>query len=109
MESKTNFVQQRIDEDGWVIQIKEGLDLLQKQEEEEEMCASIFNVPKQLMQTKPQSYSPHSVSIGPYHRWRSELYAMERYKLAAIHRFEKRMNRRGKFQSMVVDEFKKYD
>ena len=109
MESNTNFVHRKVDEDGWVIQTMEVLYLLQQEEEEEELCASIYNVPREIVQTKPQAYSPHSVSIGPYHCWRSELYEMERYKLAAVHRFEKRMNRRGKFQSVVVEEFRKQD
>ena len=34
---------------------------------------------------------------------------MERYKLTAACRFQKRVNGLCKFQSVVVDEFKKYD
>jgi len=108
MESNAN-VQLKIDENGWVIQIKESLDILQQdKEEEEEFCMSIFNVPKELLAQMPEAYTPQSVSIGPYHHWRSELYDMERYKLASARRFQKRINGR-KFEPVVVEEFKKYD
>jgi len=102
-------VQLKIDENGWVIQIKESLDILQQDKEgEEEFCMSIFNVPKELLAQMPEAYTPQSVSIGPYHHWRSELYDMERYKLASARRFQKRINGR-KFEPVVVEEFKKYD
>jgi len=108
MESNAN-VQLKIDENGWVIQIKESLDILQQdKEEEEEFCMSIFNVPKELLAQMPEAYTPQSVSIGPHHHWRSELYDMERYKLASARRFQKRINGR-KFEPVVVEEFKKYD
>lgn len=108
METNAN-VQLKIDENGWVIQIKESLDILQQdKEEEEEFCMSIFNVPKELLAQMPEAYTPQSVSIGPYHHWRSELYDMERYKLASARRFQKRINGR-KFEPVVVEEFKKYD
>jgi len=102
-------VQLKIDENGWVIQIKESLDILQQDKEgEEEFCMSIFNVPKELLAQMPEAYTPQSVSIGPHHHWRSELYDMERYKLASARRFQKRINGR-KFEPVVVEEFKKYD
>jgi len=108
METNAN-VQLKIDENGWVIQIKESLDILQQdKEEEEEFCMSIFNVPKELLAQMPEAYTPQSVSIGPHHHWRSELYDMERYKLASARRFQKRINGR-KFEPVVVEEFKKYD
>jgi hypothetical protein len=69
----------------------------------------VFNVPKELLALKPEAYIPQSVSIGPYHHKRSELYEMERYKLAAVDRFLKRMNKRGKFQSVVLEDFNKSD
>jgi len=102
-------VQLKIDENGWVIQIKESLDILQQDKEgEEEFCMSIFNVPKELLAQMPEAYTPQSVSIGPHHHWRSELYDMERYKLASARRFQKRINGR-KFEPVVVEEFQKYD
>lgn len=107
MESKTD-VELKIDENGWVIQIKGSLDLQQEEEEVKESCMSVFNVPKELLAVKPEAYTPQSISIGPYHHWRSELYDMERYKLAAARRFQKRINGR-KFEFAVVEEFKKHE
>ena len=106
MESKT-AVELKIDENGWVIQIKGSLDLHQEEEELKELCISVFNVPKELLAMKPEAYT-QSISIGPYHHWRSELYEMERYKLAAARRFQKRINGR-KFESVVVEEFRKHE
>lgn len=101
-------VELKIDENGWVIQIKESLDLQQEEEELNELCMSVFNVPKELLAVKPEAYTPQCISIGPYHHWRSELYDMERYKLAAARRFQKRITA-GKFESVVVEEFKKHE
>ena len=99
-----------IDEDSWVIQIKESLDALQEADDEEkELSMSVFNVPKELLADKPEAYIPQMVSIGPFHHWRSELYEMERHKLATACRFQKRKKGLAKFQSVVVEEFKKYD
>lgn len=106
MESTTD-VQLKIDENGWVIQIKGSFDV-QEEEEMKELCMSVFNVPKELLAVKPEAYTPQSISIGPYHHWRSELYDMERYKLAAARRFQKRINGL-KFESAVVEEFKKHE
>jgi len=107
MEPNTN-VEVKIPENCWVIKIKECLDELQQQEMEQEFCASVFNVRKELLALKPEAYIPESVSIGPYHHWRSELLDMERYKLAAAGRFQKRI-KQGNFEPVVVEEFKKND
>lgn len=108
MAAKTN-AQAKIDENDWLIQVKESLDILQEGKEDgEEFSVSIFNVPKELLAQKPEAYTPQSVSIGPYHHWRSELYDMERYKLAAARRFQKRINGH-KFEAVAVEEFKKWD
>lgn len=107
MESKTD-VQLKIDENGWVLHIKGSLDLQLEEEEVKELAVSVFNVPKELLAVKPEAYTPQSISIGPYHHWRSELYDMERYKLAAARRFQKIING-SKFESAVVEEFKKHE
>lgn len=57
---------------------------------------------------KPEAYTPQSVSTDPYHRLRFELYDMERYKVVAARRFQKRINGQ-KFQSVVVEEFEKHE
>eukprot|EP01018_Ginkgo_biloba_P015718 Gb_20970 [translate_table: standard] len=90
----------KFDESRWIIQIKRRIE-----EEEKELSISIFNVPKELLATKPEAYIPQAVSIGPYHHWRSELYEMERYKLAAARRAQKRINCR-KFDSVAEEVHK---
>ncbi|XVF11221.1 hypothetical protein REPUB_Repub08aG0007500 [Reevesia pubescens] len=82
--SNSNF-----DELRWVINIRRSLD--EELEEEIEVPVCIFNVPKTLMSTDPDSYIPQLVALGPYHYWRPELYEMERYKLAAAKRTQKQL------------------
>ncbi|XP_054782602.1 putative UPF0481 protein At3g02645 [Prosopis cineraria] len=77
------------DELRWVIQIRRTLE--EELEDDGELPVSIFNVPKLLMVSDPDSYVPQQVAIGPYHYWRPELYEMERYKLAAAKRFQKQL------------------
>ncbi|CAL0308341.1 unnamed protein product [Lupinus luteus] len=83
-DSKFNF-----DELRWVIKIRETLD--KELQDDGEFHVSIFNVPKPLMAIDPDSYIPQQVAIGPYHYWRDELHEMERYKLEAAKRFQKRL------------------
>ncbi|KAE9615720.1 hypothetical protein Lal_00017350 [Lupinus albus] len=82
--SKFNF-----DELRWVIKIRETLD--KELQDDGEFYVSIFNVPKPLMAIEPDSYIPQQVAIGPYHYWRDELHEMERYKLEAAKRFQRRL------------------
>ncbi|CAL5210564.1 unnamed protein product [Lathyrus oleraceus] len=81
--SKSNF-----DELRWVIHIRKTLEE-EFEEEDGELSVTIFNVPKLLMASDPDSYVPQQVAIGPYHYWRPELYEMQSYKLAATKRFLK--------------------
>lgn len=109
METNTNAVQAKIDENRWVVQIKESISVLQE-EDDEYLCASVFDVPNELLALNPKAFIPQSVSIGPYHHWRSELFDMERYKVAIARRFEKRINGLGNnFEAVVVEEFRKHD
>ncbi|XP_022714765.1 putative UPF0481 protein At3g02645 isoform X1 [Durio zibethinus] len=82
--SNSNF-----DELRWVINIRRSLD--EDLDEEIEVLVCIFNVPKTLMLTDPESYTPQLVAFGPFHYWRPELYEMERYKLAAAKRIQKQL------------------
>ncbi|KAK7340730.1 hypothetical protein VNO77_21441 [Canavalia gladiata] len=81
---KTHF-----DEIRWVTQIRETLD--EELEDDGEFHVSIFNVPKPLMASDPDSYIPQQVAIGPYHFGRQELHEMERYKLASAKRFQNQL------------------
>ncbi|XP_057968431.1 putative UPF0481 protein At3g02645 [Malania oleifera] len=91
--SASNF-----DEHRWVIQIRRTLD--EELEDETDIPVSIFNVPKTLLCSNPDSYTPQQVALGPYHHWRPELYEMERYKLAAAKRTQKEL-KTLRFQNLV--------
>ncbi|KAL2329753.1 hypothetical protein Fmac_017334 [Flemingia macrophylla] len=84
--SKTNF-----DELRWVTQIRETLNEV-LEDDDDQFPVSIFNVPKPLMATDPDSYIPQQVAIGPYHYWRQELYEMERYKITSARRYQKELH-----------------
>lgn len=86
------------DESRWVIQIRRTLD--EELEEITEVPVSIFNVPKTLMVSDPDSYVPQEAALGPYHYWRPELYEIERYKVAAAKRTQKQLQNL-KFQNLV--------
>ncbi|PON36887.1 hypothetical protein TorRG33x02_348370 [Trema orientale] len=87
------------DEHRWVTQIRRTLE--EELEDDSEVPVSIFNVPKILMASDPDSYIPQEVAIGPYHYWRPELYEMERYKLASAKRTQKHLQSGHKFQDLV--------
>ncbi|XP_047339621.1 putative UPF0481 protein At3g02645 [Impatiens glandulifera] len=65
---------------------------------ENEICVdidvpvSIFRVPKTISVYKPQAYIPHVIGLGPYHHFDQDLYDMERYKLAAATRLQKKFH-----------------
>ncbi|KAJ1410074.1 hypothetical protein SESBI_22310 [Sesbania bispinosa] len=92
--SKSSF-----DELRWVIHIRKTLE--EELEDDGEFSVSIFNVPKLLMASDPDSYVPQQVAIGPYHYWRPELYEMQRYKLAAAKRFQKQLHTTLKLDNLV--------
>ncbi|KAL6286019.1 hypothetical protein ACE6H2_010409 [Prunus campanulata] len=98
--SSTNF-----NEFQWVIQIQKTLE--EELEFDREIPVSIFNVPKALLASDPDSYIPQEVAIGPYHYLRPELYEMERYKVAAAKRTQKQLQCL-KFQDLV-EQLKKLE
>ncbi|ESQ49850.1 hypothetical protein EUTSA_v10022378mg [Eutrema salsugineum] len=73
--------QHGFDEARWVINLQKSLDVELEEHDLEEVRVSIYTVPKALMCSHPDSYTPHRVSIGPYHCLKPELHEMERYKL----------------------------
>ncbi|KAL8544627.1 hypothetical protein ACS0TY_005017 [Phlomoides rotata] len=45
---------------------------------------SVFRVPKNLTEEKPEDYAPHHLGLGPYHHLRPDFYKTLPQKLAAI-------------------------
>ncbi|KAI6689859.1 hypothetical protein NL676_026687 [Syzygium grande] len=91
-------VSQIFDEIRWLIQIRRTLK--EELEDETKVPVSIFSIPKVLMSSAPDLYTPQQVAIGPYYHWRLEMYEMERYNLAAVKRSRKQLQR-IKFQNLV--------
>ncbi|KAG2723200.1 hypothetical protein I3843_02G137500 [Carya illinoinensis] len=89
----------KFDELRWVIQIRRTLEE-ELDQDDAEVPVCIFNVPKALLVSAPDSYIPQQVALGPYHYWRPELYEMQRYKLAAARRIQKQLLSR-KYQNLV--------
>ncbi|KAL6606092.1 hypothetical protein ACP70R_041745 [Stipagrostis hirtigluma subsp. patula] len=91
------------DELRWVVQIRHSLqeDAAGDDDDDTGIPVSVFNVPKQLQVYKPEAYTPQLIALGPYHHWRPELYEMERYKLAAARRAQKRLRGGAKLDTLV--------
>ncbi|CAA0824414.1 Putative UPF0481 protein [Striga hermonthica] len=79
------------DEHRWILHIRRSLDedII---DNEPDSPVSIFNVPKALLLTSPESYIPQQIALGPYHHSRPELHDMQRYKLSAAKRFQRRVH-----------------
>ncbi|GLJ34738.1 hypothetical protein SUGI_0698990 [Cryptomeria japonica] len=60
----------------------------------------IFRVPKPLRDSNDRLYSPHLVSIGPFHYGKEELKSMEKSKSEAVRRMQKRIQRRDQNASI---------
>ncbi|CAN6214874.1 unnamed protein product [Urochloa humidicola] len=99
------------DEVRWVVQIRHSLqEGLAGDDDDDDtgILVSVFNVPKQLRVHKPEAYTPQFIALGPYHHWRPELYEMERYKLAAARRAQKRLAAGLKLEGLV-EQFKRLE
>ncbi|EER87965.1 putative UPF0481 protein At3g02645 [Sorghum bicolor] len=95
------------DEVRWVVQIRQSLeeDAPGDDDDDTGIPVSVFNVPKPLQVYKPEAYTPQFIALGPYHHWRPELYEMERYKLAAARRAQKRLSAAGLKLDALVQQF----
>ena len=67
--------------------------------------ASIFRVPKNVCDTKPEAYAPRQIGLGAYHHFRPDLDEMERRKLEAVKKFLKPEQCQN-FKSLIVDKVK---
>uniref|UniRef100_A0A0D9ZA45 Uncharacterized protein n=1 Tax=Oryza glumipatula TaxID=40148 RepID=A0A0D9ZA45_9ORYZ len=89
----------QFDEAQWIIRIKRILD--EEIEVHDSQPISIFDVPKPLLCTKPEAYTPQLVALGPYHHCREELRDMEMYKLSAARRAQRHLPGMS-FQQLVA-------
>ncbi|GLJ28741.1 hypothetical protein SUGI_0566410 [Cryptomeria japonica] len=81
--------------------IRVGYELTIDEADKEDVTSScIFRVPKPLRDSSDQLYSPHLVSIGPFHNGKEELKGMEKSKSEAVRRMQKRIQRRDRFASV---------
>ncbi|GAY66943.1 hypothetical protein CUMW_252820 [Citrus unshiu] len=94
------------DEHQWIISIRRKLE--EELETDTDFPVCIFSVPKTLMFSDPDSYTPQEVAIGPYHYFRPELQEMEWYKLAAAKRAQRHIDGDHKFQ-YIVDQLKRLE
>ncbi|KAF7146956.1 hypothetical protein RHSIM_Rhsim03G0255100 [Rhododendron simsii] len=93
--ASTSIFESSSGEQRWIAQISK---ILEKDVKVEIDPVSIFRVPATLSVLKPKAYVPQVIGLGPYHRFRPELYDMERYKLAAASRLQQ------KFKSLEFKE-----
>ncbi|TKY58114.1 putative UPF0481 protein [Spatholobus suberectus] len=70
------------DDHEWVINISRSLEG-DTEDNEDLISMRIFNVPKSLLCSKKEAYTPQVIALGPYHHRRVELLDMERHKLDA--------------------------
>ncbi|KAL3579752.1 hypothetical protein D5086_017587 [Populus alba] len=104
------------DEYQWVINIGRALEK-ELEEDDDESPVCIFTVPRTLMSSDPESYTPQQLSLGPYHYRRAGLHEMERYKLSAAkklqnqlqsHRFENLVEQLIKLEPQIRACYHKY-
>ncbi|GLJ54689.1 hypothetical protein SUGI_1174860 [Cryptomeria japonica] len=92
VEIKSSNPQSRTSDSSCVIQV--GYDLTMNEVEIPNVSSGqIFRVPRLPPYSKDDLYSPHLVSIGPFHYGKKELQGMEKSKSEAVRRMQKRIQR----------------
>ncbi|KAG5559531.1 hypothetical protein RHGRI_009156 [Rhododendron griersonianum] len=81
----TSIFESSSGEQRWLAQISEILEKEVKVEIDHPV--TIFRVPATLSVSRPSAYTPQVIGLGPYHRFRLEIYDMERleYKVRACY------------------------
>ncbi|KAL3610834.1 hypothetical protein D5086_001854 [Populus alba] len=92
--SSSNF-----DEYQWVINVGRALEKELEDDDEDPVC--IFTVPKTLMSSHPDTYTPQQLSLGPYHYLRPDLHEMECYKLSAAKKLQNQLHSSHRFENLV--------
>ena len=92
--SSSNF-----DEYQWVINVGRALEKELEDGDEDPVC--IFTVPKTLMSSHPDTYTPQQLSLGPYHYLRPDLHEMECYKLFAAKKLQNQLHSSHNFENLV--------
>ncbi|KAJ6394739.1 hypothetical protein OIU77_023857 [Salix suchowensis] len=75
------------DEYQWVINIGRALEK-ELEDGDDQDPVSIFTVPRTLMSSRPDSYTPQQLSLGPYHYLSPDLQEMEWYKISAAKKLQ---------------------
>ncbi|WOK96859.1 hypothetical protein Cni_G05567 [Canna indica] len=86
----------------WVFHVKSTLETL-NEEVYSRVPVSVFSVPKSLLSTKPEAYTPQLIALGPYHHWDPQLYQMEHHKLATAKRTQNHLQPQGRTLVQFVD------
>ncbi|KMZ57173.1 hypothetical protein ZOSMA_89G01260 [Zostera marina] len=86
------------DDGSWVVYLQKMLDDVTF--EDDGVQVTISSVPRSLLESKPEAFVPQLIAIGPYHHWRPELYDMEKYKLSAVKRIQRKA-RQLKFKDLI--------
>ncbi|KAG6741586.1 hypothetical protein POTOM_054855 [Populus tomentosa] len=89
----------KFDEFQWVNTIRRTLER-ELEEDTDQIPVCIFTVPRTLMSSHPNFYTPHQLPLGPYHYWRPDLSEMESYKLSAARKLQNQFQS-DNFQNLV--------
>uniref|UniRef100_A0A6N2M8A7 Uncharacterized protein n=1 Tax=Salix viminalis TaxID=40686 RepID=A0A6N2M8A7_SALVM len=87
------------DEYQWVINIGRALEK-ELEDGDDQDPVSIFTVPRTLMSSRPDSYTPQQLSLGPYHYLSPDLQEMEWYKISAAKKLQTQLLFRN-FENLV--------